>query len=79
MPDLQFDEIENVLASLDLLAMLPPLVRQRRSRSHWKWIIIGAHDALQGALVRAIADKTGTNVAEIERAPAEPSPRRGPR
>jgi hypothetical protein len=62
MSNLQFDEIENVLASLDLLAMLSPLVKQRRLRSHWKWIIVGAHDALQGALVCAIADTTGTNV-----------------
>ena len=62
MSDLRFDEIENVLASLDLLATLAPLVKRRRSRSHWKWIIIGAHDALQGALVCAIADTTGTNV-----------------
>ncbi len=58
----RFDEIENVLASLDLLATLTPLVKKRRSRSQWKWIIVAAHDALQGALVCAVADTTGTNV-----------------
>jgi hypothetical protein len=58
----RFDEIENVLISLDLLATLAPMVRSRRHRSQWKWIIIGAHDALQGALVCAIADTTGTRV-----------------
>jgi hypothetical protein len=58
----RFDEIENVLASLDLLATIAPLVKKRRFQSHWKWIIVGAHDGLQGALVCAIADTTGTNV-----------------
>ena len=58
----RFDEIDNVLASLDLLATLAPLVKRRRSRSYWKWIIVGAHDAVQGAVVCAIADTTGTNV-----------------
>lgn len=62
MSYVRFDEIENVLASLDLLATLAPLVKKRRSGSYWKWIIVGAHDALQGALVCAIADTTGTNV-----------------
>ena len=60
MSYVRFDEIENVLASLDLLATLAPLVKKRRS--HWKWIIVGAHDALQGALVCAVADTTGTNL-----------------
>jgi hypothetical protein len=58
----RFDELENVLASLDLLATLALLVKKRRFRSQWKWIIVGTHDALQGALVCAIADTTGTNV-----------------
>jgi hypothetical protein len=62
MTYVQFDEIENVLASLDLIATLAPLVKKRRHRSQWKWLIIGAHDALQGALVCAIADSTRTNV-----------------
>ena len=58
----RFDEIENVLASLDLLVILCPVVNRRRSRSLWKWIIMGAQDAVQGALVCAVADTAGTSV-----------------
>jgi hypothetical protein len=58
----RFDEVESVLASLDLLVVLAPLVNRRQSRSLWKWVIVGAQDALQGALVCAIADTTGTSV-----------------
>jgi hypothetical protein len=58
----RFDEIENVLGSLDLLAILCPILKRRRSRSLWKWIIMGAQDAVQGALVCALANTTGTNV-----------------
>jgi hypothetical protein len=58
----RFDEIENVLSSLTLLVTLAPLVKKRRGLQFWKWIIVGAHDALQGAIVCAIADTTGTNV-----------------
>jgi hypothetical protein len=62
LTDVRFDEIENVLASLDLLAATAPLVKKRCYRSLWKWMIIAAHDAVQGAIVCAIADTTGTNV-----------------
>ena len=58
----RFDEIENVLSSLDLLAELAPIVKKRRV--FWKWIIIAAHDAVQGALVCSIADLTGTSVLD---------------
>jgi hypothetical protein len=46
---LRFDEIENVLSSLDLLALVGKLIRKKPS--YWKWAIIAAHDALQGAMV----------------------------
>jgi hypothetical protein len=55
-----FDEIEDVLASLDLIALLLPLLRE--SPQHWKWMIVAAHDALQSAMVCALADSTGTSV-----------------
>ena len=62
MAYVRFDEIENVLSSLDLLAILAPLVKKRQA--FWKWIIVAAHDSVQGALVCAIADSTGTSVLD---------------
>jgi hypothetical protein len=53
-----FDEIEDVLSSVDLVALTAPLVRT--NPSFWKWVIIGAHSALQGAMVCVLADTTGT-------------------
>ena len=50
---LYFDEIEDVLSSVDLLAMIVPLVDEQPS--YWKWIIVAAHSALQGAMVCALA------------------------
>jgi hypothetical protein len=44
---LRFDQIENVLSSLDLLALVGKLVRTKPS--YWKWVIIAARDALQGS------------------------------
>ena len=62
MKYVRFDELENVLATLDMLAVLAPLVRRRRQQSVWKWVVIGAHDALQGALVCAVTDTSGTRI-----------------
>ena len=45
---IHFDEIEDVLASLDLAALVAPLIREKPW--YWKWMIIGAHNALQGAV-----------------------------
>src|SRR5689334_16072885 len=56
----EFDEIEDVLASVELVAQLASQVGNKPS--FWKWIIIGAHSALQGAMVCAFADSTGTSV-----------------
>jgi hypothetical protein len=57
---IRFDEIEDVLASVDLVALLAPLVREKPQL--WKWLIVGAHDALQGAMVCAFADSTQTSI-----------------
>jgi hypothetical protein len=59
---IRFNEIEDVLASVDLLAVVAPHVRE--NPSYWKWMIIGTHGALQGAMVCAFADSTGTSVLE---------------
>ena len=50
---LRFDEIEDVLSSMDLLALVVPLVDEQAG--YWKWIIISAHAALQGAMVCVLA------------------------
>jgi hypothetical protein len=59
---LRFDEIEDVLASLDLLALVVPLVNKQPS--YWKWVILAAHAALQGAIVSALSDTTGIPVLD---------------
>lgn len=59
-----FDEIEDVLASSDLLALVAPLVGKKRKSSYWKWIIVAAHNALQGAMVCAYSDSTGTSILD---------------
>ncbi len=62
MTHVMFDEIENMLATMDMLAIIAPRVKLRRQQTLWKWIVVGAHDALQGALVCAVNDTTGTRV-----------------
>jgi hypothetical protein len=59
---LRFDEMEDVLASLDLLALVVPLVNKQPS--YWKWVILAAHAALQGAIVSALLDSTGISVLD---------------
>jgi hypothetical protein len=59
---LRFDEIENVLSSLDLLALVGKLVRTKPS--YWKWVIIAAHDALQGATVCVLGGTSGVGVLD---------------
>jgi hypothetical protein len=56
----RFDEREDVLASMDLLELITPLLEHKPAL--WKWAIIGAQSALQGAMVCALADTTGTSV-----------------
>jgi hypothetical protein len=59
-----FDEIEDVLTSSDLLALVAPFVARKRKASYWKWVIIAAHNALQGAMVCSYADSTGISVLD---------------
>jgi hypothetical protein len=57
---IRFDEREDVLASLDLLKLITPLLDE--CPAYWKWAIIAAHNALQGAMVCALADSAGLTV-----------------
>jgi hypothetical protein len=64
----RFDEIEDVLSSLDLLALVVPLLK--REPSYWKWVIIAAHEGLQGAMVCSICDTSGISVLDEQSAKA---------
>ena len=55
-----FDHVEDVLASLDLVVLLAPLVDEQPQ--YWKWLIVGAHSALQGAMVCALTDSSNTSI-----------------
>jgi hypothetical protein len=59
---IRFDEIEDVVVSAELVAHLAPLLDEHPS--YWKWAIVAAHNALQGAMVCALADSTGTSVLD---------------
>ena len=56
----RFDEFEDVLVSLELVAHVAPSLCEKPQ--HWKWMIVGAHSALQGAMVCALVDTTGTSI-----------------
>jgi hypothetical protein len=56
----RYDEIEDVLASTHLLAIVIPRLNQEPSL--WKWAVIAAHNALQGAIVCALHDSIGVSV-----------------
>jgi integrase-like protein len=60
-----FNEIEDVLSSLDLLALVAPLVRKQPS--YWKWVIIAAHTGLQGAMVYALRAQDTSGVSVLEK------------
>lgn len=45
----EFDECQDVLASLDQCVMC--LEQTERSNGAWKWVILSLHSALQGAMV----------------------------
>lgn len=55
-----YDEIEDVLTSTDLLALLGP--KLNKEPAFWKWAIIAAQNGLQGALVCALDDGVGVSV-----------------
>ena len=59
---IRFDEIEDVVVSAELVAHLAPLLDAHPS--YWKWIIVAAHNAMQGAMVCALTDSTGTSVLD---------------
>src|SRR5262249_41467817 len=59
---IRFDEIEDVVVSAELVAHLAPLLDTHPS--YWKWVIVAAHNAIQGAMVCALADSTGTSVLD---------------
>jgi hypothetical protein len=63
-----FDEIEDVLSSLELLTVITPLVLHQPLL--WKWMIVGAQSALQGAMVCALQDTTRTSVLKKKSAAA---------
>jgi hypothetical protein len=53
----RFDERADVIAALDLVALVAPKCREQPS--YWKWLIIAAHNALQGALVCCLSGSAG--------------------
>jgi hypothetical protein len=57
---LRFDEVEDILSSLALLALVAG--QARKQPSYWKWMIVAAHDAFQGAMVCALNDTSGLSV-----------------
>jgi hypothetical protein len=54
----RFDERQDVVASLELAAYSAKMIA-RRNDLYWKWLIIAAHSALQGALVCALSGTDG--------------------
>jgi hypothetical protein len=59
---LRLDEIEDVLSSLDLLALIAPLLKSQSS--YWKWSILAAHSGLQGAMVCALLNSSVVSVLD---------------
>jgi hypothetical protein len=54
------NEYEDVLMSTDLLAAITPLLNTKLG--YWKWTIVAAHNAAQGAIVCSVQDTAGTNI-----------------
>ena len=63
---LRIDEYTDVLTSTDLLAVIGP--RLNSSPFDWKWMILAAHNGVQGAFVCAIQDSSGTNILKQQSA-----------
>jgi len=57
---IRYDEIDDVLASTDLLALIVPQLASQPAL--WKWAIIAAQNGLQGAFVCALHDSFGVSV-----------------
>jgi hypothetical protein len=61
---LRTDEHADVVASFDLLGIVSPLLL--RHPPMWKWLIVGAHSALQGAIVCALSGSAGIGALEAK-------------
>jgi hypothetical protein len=57
---ISFDEVGDVLASVDVIAALAPTLSDNPLR--WKWVILAAHSAMQGSMVCAYADSANTSI-----------------
>jgi hypothetical protein len=57
-----YDEIEDVLATTDLLALVTPLLLDQPAL--WKWAMIAAQNGLQAAIVCALHDSLGVSDSE---------------
>jgi hypothetical protein len=64
----RFNERDDVISSTDLLALVSPTLKT--TPTNWKWMILAAHNGLQGALVCAIKDSAGINVLDKKSAAA---------
>jgi len=59
---IRFDEIEDVLTSVELIALTAPLAKA--SPSYCKLIIVGAQNGLQGAMVCLLSGTNGIGVLD---------------
>lgn len=59
---IRFGQFEDVLASVELVAILAPTLDDNPLR--WKWVVIAAHSAMQGAMVCAYADISNTSILQ---------------
>lgn len=57
---IRYDEIDDVVASTELLSLITPLLAAEPGL--WKWAIIAAQNGLQGAIVCALHDGMGVSV-----------------
>jgi hypothetical protein len=63
------DAIEDVLASLDFLALVLPLTGKQPFL--WKWAIIAAHSSFQGVMACVLGGASGVSVPDDGEIPAE--------
>ncbi len=57
VPHVRFEEEEDAVAALELVATVSAILKQ--SPSLWKWMVMGMHNALQGAMVLALQGTDG--------------------
>jgi hypothetical protein len=56
-PYIRFDEREDAVAALELVARIAPDLKENPSL--WKWMVIGMQNAMQAAMVLALAGSDG--------------------